>query len=292
MATEIPESFNQEYASNVELLLQQMPSRFRMSVRENSHTGRAAEIVQQLGAMELVDEDNRHGDTDILDPGHDVRWVHPKDKGGAVFLDKNDDIRTLADFTSPYAENGRAAANRAIDRLILNSFFSDTTITGVDQDVIQSWTTFAAANATHQLASGALTRARLAAGLKALRAAEVDLDRERVYMGVTAEEIEDLQLDEQYVSRDYTGNAPLETGSVPPFLGVHFIHSELIPLNAAGKRRCPMWAESGMALGVWNGIETKISERPDKRHLTQVYVRVTAGATRVEEKKIVEIIGA
>ena len=43
-------------------------------------------------------------------------------------------------------------------------------------------------------------------------------------------------------------------------------------------------------LGIWNDITTKISERADKSYATQVYVKGTFGATRVEEGKVVEII--
>jgi hypothetical protein len=44
-----------------------------------------------------------------------------------------------------------------------------------------------------------------------------------------------------------------------------------------------------MHLGMWNDISTMISQRDDKGYATQVYVKGTFGATRTEEKKIVEI---
>ena len=36
-------------------------------------------------------------------------------------------------------------------------------------------------------------------------------------------------------------------------------------------------------------IHTKVSERPDKNHLVQVWCGMTIGATRMEEDKVVEI---
>jgi hypothetical protein len=291
MSQFIPDSFSQEYAANVELLLQQKPSRFRMASRTSNYTGRSAEVVQQIGAMELVDKDVRHKDTTIIDVPHSVRWVHPKDKNGAVLLDSEDELKTLANFESPYTETGRSAANRAIDREFLRAAFSNTTVTGVDQDVIVSWDTFVAANPLHQIAHGGtgLSAAKIKQGLKALRAAEVDLERERVYMGVSAEQIEDMELEDQYINYDFTSSRNLETTSVKPFLGVNFIHSELMADDGGTARRCPMWVASGMAVGFWNDIKTRVDERPDKDYATQVFIELSMGATRVEEKKIVEI---
>ena len=79
-------------------------------------------------------------------------------------------------------------------------------------------------------------------------------------------------------------------GSVDTFMGFKFIHTELLGVDGSGDRRCIAWAKSGLHLGMWNDINTKISERADKSYATQVYVKGTFGATRVEEGKVVEII--
>jgi len=82
----------------------------------------------------------------------------------------------------------------------------------------------------------------------------------------------------------------LVQGNVDTFLGFKFIHCERLGVDGSGDRRCIAWAKSGMHLGMWNDITTKISERADKSYATQVYVKGTFGATRTEEKKVVEII--
>jgi hypothetical protein len=51
----------------------------------------------------------------------------------------------------------------------------------------------------------------------------------------------------------------------------------------------PAWAKSGVHLGKWRDIETKIDLRIDKRYATQVYVSGMFGGTRLEEKKVVLI---
>jgi hypothetical protein len=43
-------------------------------------------------------------------------------------------------------------------------------------------------------------------------------------------------------------------------------------------------------MGVWEDISTDVSQRKDKRSLPyQAYVKGTFGATRLEEKKVVQI---
>ena len=61
--------------------------------------------------------------------------------------------------------------------------------------------------------------------------------------------------------------------------------------DAAGtSTQVPMWLKSGMGLGVWGDIMTDVSQRKDLTSLPwQVYVKLTIGATRLEEKKVVKI---
>ena len=78
-------------------------------------------------------------------------------------------------------------------------------------------------------------------------------------------------------------------GQVRAFLGINFITTERLDTSVAASQNCPMWAKSGMHLTVWNDITTKISEREDKSYATQVYVKGTFGATRLELGKVVKI---
>jgi hypothetical protein len=48
----------------------------------------------------------------------------------------------------------------------------------------------------------------------------------------------------------------------------------------------PFFAKSGVALGIWNDVQTSIDRRADKRNSYQVYVTGTFGGARMEEKKV------
>lgn len=291
MSTEITTGFSKQFASNVELLLQQKQSRLRSAVRVESYTGEGAQVVQQVGAAAAVKRTTRHADTPILNTPHAVRWVFPEDYEWGDLIDNPDKLKTLANFESPYVQTAAAALNRGIDDEIIGSMFSDTTKTGVAGTTSTTWTAFIAANATHRVAASAagLTVAKLRSAVKVLRAAEVDLDNEQIFCAVTAKQIDDLFDETQIISLDYNTSAVLVDGKLKPFMGINFIHTERLTTTSGTDHNVPVWAKSGVALGIWQDVKGRVAERADKSFATQVYASLSCGATRVEEKKLVEI---
>lgn len=290
MSTQIPTGFSEQYTTEVQLLLQQEPSRFRTAVMSRNYTGKSAKAVEQIGAVTAQKRTTRHADTPLIDTPHDARWVFPVDYEWADLIDEQDELRAIADFEGPYVQNGAAAQNRAIDDEIIAAFFSDTTKTGEDAGTTTTWTAFVAANAAHQIAHGSagLTVAKLISAKQALMAAEVDVDRERLYVGLSSAAHADLLAETETTSVDYNMSRVLVDGRIRSFMGFNFIQSERLP-NDGTTWNLPCWAESGMHLGVWGDVVGRVSEREDKSYATQVYTKSTIGATRVEEKKIVEI---
>jgi len=293
MSNEITVGHSEEYASNVNLLSQQMNSRFESAVTVQGVTGKTAQMMQQIGSVTAQKRTTRHADTPLIETPHDSRWVFPVDYEWADLIDKQDDrgVRAIVDFESSYVRNGAAAMKRAMDAEVFDAFFSDTTKTGEDAGTTTTWTAFVAANSAHQIAHGStgLTAAKIKSAIKALRAANVDLSMETPFCAVSSEDIEDLQLEDQYINYDYSDARALNASAadIKPFLGVRFVHYE--PVNSGSTRSVPLWVPSGMGLGVFDSIEARVSERPDKSYTKQVYTCGTFGATRLEEKKIVEI---
>jgi hypothetical protein len=120
-------------------------------------------------------------------------------------------------------------------------------------------------------------------------AGEVDVDNEQLFAVITAQQHDDLLSEAQAISLDYNTRPVLVDGRITAFMGFNFIHCERLTADASTYRRVPVFAKSGLHLGMWNDINTMVSERADKGYATQVYVKGTFGATRTEEKKIVEI---
>lgn len=286
MSDQISVATVQQYTTNVQLLLQQMGSRLRDKVMSKTYTGKAAKFVEQIGKVAAIKRTTRHADTPLRDTPHDARWVHPVDYELADLIDDQDRIRMLIDPQSSYAINMAYAIGRAMDEEIIAAFFSETAKTGENGTIDKAYP----AGQTIAAGGTGLTVAKLRAAKKKLLAAEVDVEHDILYVGITAAQHDNLLGDTQAVSLDYTNKPVLVDGTITKFMGFNFVHSELYGVDGASARRCPCWARTGMHMGIWNDITTRIDERPDKSYSTQVYVKGTIGATRVEEKKVVEIL--
>jgi hypothetical protein len=286
MSFQVTTAFVQQYSTNVQLLLQQRGSRLRDCVTVGSYTGKAAKAVEQIGEVTAQARTSRHADTPLISTPHDARWVHPTDYEWADMIDDQDKLRMLIDPTSPYAMNGAYALGRAMDSLIITAALG-AALTGENGSTSTPFDT-----SNQQIAVGAagLTVAKLRTAKKKLMANEVDVENDPLYCAVTAVQLDNLLGTTEVTSSDYNTVKALVSGSVDTFMGFKFIHTELLGLDGSSDRRCIAWAKSGMHLGIWNDITTKISERADKSYATQVYVKGTFGATRVEEGKVVEII--
>ena len=272
-----------DYKSTVEALLQQRGSKFRGAVMEDSYHGKSGKAVNQIGAVNAQKRTTRHADTPLIETPQDARWVYPVDYEWADLIDDQDKLRIIADPTSPYAINGAMAIGRAIDDEIIAAA-TGTAKTGEDGGTS---TTFPAGQ-TAATTAGGMTIAKLREAMQLLIAAEVDVDNEPLFCAIGAQQHDDLLGETQAISLDYTNKPVLVDGRIKAFMGFNFIDSQRLALNGTD-RTAVCWAKSGLHLGIWNDINVQISDRADKSYSTQVYVKGTIGATRVEEEKVVAI---
>ena len=84
----------------------------------------------------------------------------------------------------------------------------------------------------------------------------------------------------------------LESGDVEgKWMGFTWIPSERTPLSA-GVRLLYAWAKSGVTLGKGAEIQTEVGKDPGKAFNVRIYAKMSIGAVRVEEEKVVEIAAA
>ena len=146
------------------------------------------------------------------------------------------------------------------------------------------------------------TVAKLRAARKLLKKRHVDLRTTRPLIAVTAEQIDDLLGEVAVTSADYNAVKPLVDGEVSQFMGFTFIPYEdngnstngkgIPTTNVAGPatiRNCPVWVPDGMHYGSWDGLPITIGPRPDKNNIKQIHATFTAGATRLEEGKALQL---
>lgn len=286
MSFEVNTAFVQQYTTNVQMLLQQRGSKLRQSVTSASYVGKAAKAVEQIGPVTAQKRVTRHGDTPLISTPHDARWVFPEDYEWADLIDDQDKLRMLIDPTSPYAINGAYALGRSMDDSIITAALA-TSKTGENGSTN---TPFDTSNQQIGAAAAGLTIAKLREAMEIFRENDVDLETDPLTMLISAKQMTNLLATTEITSSDYNTVKALVQGQVDTFMGFKFITTERLGVDGSNARRCIAYARSGMHLGLWNDITTRISERADKSYSNQVYVKATFGATRVEEGKVVEIL--
>lgn len=282
MSVEITTAMVEQYKSNVVLLSQQKGSRLRGSVRIESVTGENA-YFDQIGATAAQKKTTRHMDTPQIDTPHARRKVSIDDYVWADFIDKEDLIRTLIDPTSPYALNAVAAFGRSMDDVLIASA-SGTAYTG------KTGGTAVALPSGQKVAEGntGLSVAKLIEAKGLFWSNDIDEDIP-LHIAVSSKQLQDLLNENKATSSDYAAVKALVKGEIDTFMGFTFHRTQRLAIDANDIRTCLAWAQDGLLLGLGADIHTNISERADKNYLTQVWCGMTIGATRMEEKKVVEI---
>ena len=283
MSNQITTAFVEQYSRNVTMLSQQMGSKLRDTVDQESIVGKNA-FFEQIGVTAAQKKLSRHSDTPQLDTPHDRRRVSMDDYEWADLIDDVDKIRMLIDPTSSYAKAAAAAMGRSMDDVIITAFnaSADTGVTGGTSVALPSTSKFATSNQ-----SDGLTLAKLREAKKFFDTNDVDPSLQR-YIVCGAQQISDLLGDSTVTSADFNTVRALVQGEIDTFLGFKFVTSNRLPFDASNTddRLCFAYTEDAIKLAIGKDVQAKISERADKSYSTQVYYCMSIGATRMEEKKV------
>lgn len=287
MSSFITVPFVEQYKANVALLSQQFPSRLEGAVRKEPVVGKTG-FFEQLGSAEAQKRTTRHGDSPLMNTPHARRQVSPADYEWGDLIDDLDKAKLLIDPTSSYARAAAAAMNRAKDDVIIAAM--NGTSTAVEEGSSSSASVVLPSGQKVAAASTGLTIAKLLATKEILDGNEVD-DTIPRFIVVSAGQISDLLNTTEVKSSDFNTVKALAMGHIDTYMGFKFIRSQRLgtDVSTSTDRACIAWAQDGMLLGVGVDIKARIDERADKSFATYVYYSMSLEATRMEEKKVVEI---
>jgi hypothetical protein len=284
MSTQITTAFVSQFSSNIQMLSQQMGSLLRNAVDVETVTGEKA-FFDQVGSAAAVLRTSRHADTPLIETPHSRRMVTMSDYEYADLIDDQDKVRLLVDPTSTYSRAAAAAMGRAMDDAIIAAALG-TALTGKDGS-----TSTAFATSTNQIAAGAtgLTLAKLISAKEILDAGDVDPSIPR-YIVVSPKQITNLLNSTTVTSSDFNTVKALAMGEINSFVGFNFIVSNRLGVDGSSARRVIAFAGDGIKLAIGREPVARIDERADKSYATQIYYAMTLGSTRMEEKKVVEVL--
>lgn len=290
----IPLFYVYQFASLIQLKLQQKGSRLRPAVMSGMHVGAQASPVDQFGAINANKVIGRYQPMVQVDAPTDRRWVYPQDYDLPQLLDSFDKLRLLIDPMSSYVENAVHALGRAMDQEILNGLINANNTGNLGATSTTLASTQVVGVQQGSTTNTNLTVAKLRAAKKILMQNEVDFNQDQVFVAINGTNHDTLLSETQIVSSEFNESRVLVDGLVTRFLGMNFIHTELLFTGtddqSGTSTAVPVWVKSGAYLGIWSDIESKISERPDLQSIPlQAYVKGTFGGTRLEEKKVVKV---
>lgn len=293
----VPEHHVKMYTANIAAALQKQGGLLLPYVTQGAYSGEKAQVVSFIGPIEFIERTTAYADTKLTELEHTQRWITGTEYDAAILVDRLDTLKMLYDPTNPYVERMREAASRKQDAIIMSKFFA---IAKTGKDGTQN-TAFPARDI---IAHGGtrMSVAKLRAARKLLKKRHVNLRTMQPYIAVTSEQVDDLLGEVAVGSSDYNAVKPLVDGEVSRFMGFEFVPYEDdgdslngrgIPTSTvagpATIRNCPVWVKDGMHFGQWEGLVVTVNNRPDKNNIKQLHATFTAGATRLEEGKVLQL---
>lgn len=288
--TNIPNHYTTQFDANWRHLVQQKNSRLREYVTLDSINGKEKSYnTIDTAVMALITD--RSGDTRISDQAMAKRWIRPQQYDTAKLIDEWDEqlLGEVVLPTSPIVQAHGAAYARTCDSVIISAL-GGTAFTGA------TGTTSTALPASQKVAvnyvesgtaaNSGLTIAKLRRAKFILDANEVDEEEERIIV-VSAKQLQDLLRTTEVTNADYNTVRALVDGTVNTFMGFKFRRTQLLGLTST-VRSCYAYVKSGIVLAE-RGLKTHMDIRTDLSHSLQIRSVASLGATRMEEKKVVEI---
>jgi hypothetical protein len=289
-------------------------------------TGKVGEEVfmDRIESVAAQRVNTRHADSPLMSTPHDRRKVTPSDFDWGDMIDNPDKLRMLIDPASAYSANASMAMGRAMDETIISALVgtaksdaSDGT-SNADTSVALPSSQKIAINANNYVVEGSsesgnqgLTVGKLIEARKILGANDADdydvNGNSNLFLVVNSSQLANLLKKTVVASADYNEIRALVAGDLNQYMGFNIIRTELIPKkggthssgsftydpadqeNSGDPEHCIAYHRRGIGLCIWEDIVARISERPDKRFSQYIYYRMTLGATRLEEKRVVQI---
>lgn len=278
-------AFIKQYDDNLMMLVQQEGSVLRNTVLVDTDFKGEYKFYDQLGTMTSTKLSSRHQVTPITDPDHQRRRVSKENYVVNTVYDWQDDINMLLDPTNSYVKANAMRLGRDIDSVILAAAVG-TAYSG--QDGGTSTTLASYDSGSHVItATSGLTIAKLREVKKLLMLADVSSMEDFSFVG-SFREIDNLLGTLEATSADFNSVKSLVNGDVKTFMGMNFVYTNQVT-RATGVDTCVAYAKSGIQLAISLDLATRIDERPDLNYAKQVYSRMSLGAVRLEEAKVVQI---
>lgn len=293
MSTEINKAFVQQFSGNLIHLLNQEGSILMPTVRVEKVKAKYHHF-DRIGRGTVVKRTTRHGDTPQNDVAHSRRRVLMDDYEWADLIDDQDQIRMLIDPASDYAKAAAWDLGIKIDEIIIAALEGNAN--AIDEDDASSTVALPAAQIIDNdfgVGDSNLSVAKLREA-RVILARNSGSIREPLHCVVNPDALDALLAETEVTSSDFNTVKALVHGEIDSFLGFkfHVVKDGILSGDGTADTDpvlCYAYMSSALGLAMGDDINVRMSIRDDKSYATQVYARMTLGAVRIEEEKVVRI---
>jgi hypothetical protein len=309
MSSIVPVHYVNSFNSNVWHLSQQKSSRLSPLVRTEMQKAEKEYWDFYDLADEPTERVNKYADVTPGETQRGRRACTYKNYEKTEFVDHLDKLNMIHDPQAPISQAFQAAYGRKMDRIILAGALG-TAYTGKEGTVPVVLPT-----SQKLVAFDGTTTSGVGLNVKTLRAIKKKFAQNEVegdiVLIITAEETDSLLAQTEVTSADYANVKALVNGAVDSFMGIRFVQTELVErpasnvtytasngaygagagtVQAAKGRRCIAFVKQGLLMVKAEDMTTTISVRNDKGDVIQIFSKMSIGATRLEEKCVMEVV--
>jgi len=276
---------------------QQLTDNLRKSVTiEDDIIGRA-HYFDQVGKTETRDRTNlRYPPSPHQEVGHFRRKIVPMTKDWGHAIDRNDRLKMFTQLDGKYVQAAAGAFARDYCTEILRAAGADAIVEN-EEGTTSSVPLPSTSKIGIQVGSSGPADVNMNVE-KARRAKsrilsnDVDVGIEQIWGIMPPDALYiGLMSQTEFTSQDFNVIKPLAGlggFEILQWMGVNWILSNRCP-GTENDRKCYMWAQSGVALGIWREVTVMGGKRPDLCFADYLYADTEFKAIRLEEEKVVEI---
>jgi len=291
------DQYQPKFESQWRRLAQQVDSRLSGAVSVNSNCTGEVNYRDQIKPIDVSSlggpNSNRLAATAISEIETQKRANYPEKFQAVKHFDEFDEV-WLAEQSKPTSQTFlefKAGFNRKMDDLIIAAA-TGTSKTGDNGAVSTDLPTGQVISVDTGGDGSGMNLEKILDAKQLMEENEVfgqDIDGDEAYLVLNAKALRGLYDEAKITSSDYAGELQaLYNGEIDQFLGFNFIRTERLAV-ASNVRTCFAFVKSGIALDIWQNPKFKLSERNDYNDAAQLRGTAAAGATRLEEIKVVEI---
>lgn len=276
-----------QYAEYFELTVRQMLNYFRSKVDVKPFQGISC-YFDYLGEFTPRKRQGSGADTYLHDKAFSRRICVASTYDLATLLDKADLRRMTSDPTSPIMEAFKAGFESLTDRIILAAAIADAWAVSTEDETKAS-VSLPAGQIITETGTVGMTFAKLLDAMTILNKNKAPRNWPR-NMAISAQGLRDLLEDPEVTLADELALKAIQEGETKRLAGFDLYMSEETPLNSTTHIRSNVaWVKGGIGLGISEEYETDVGPRRDKNLSKQVFGSMDLGATRKQEKLVVEV---